>query len=258
MLDWDRLIPLPEAALPTPGEASGTGVSHPGSSGSNLVAVKDADDFPPSGEGPEVSHLSHLKSLVSHFEWDASNPVTARLADDFTGPVPLVPLKKHKRGKRDGEKQEKREDSAAGSAVCRQDFCAGFSGRNDVHPAAVLLVLAWSRYRQITREERAELLIDLANRAPAEQVRHWHDVCRQEGLRPWQLLYLPASLTGADCTRCRHLLTRQEALGTDRVRYHWACDLGYLILETGRGTERIWVAPQECQSFERWYPSDWR
>jgi hypothetical protein len=57
---------------------------------------------------------------------------------------------------------------------------------------------------------------------------------------------------------CAHLVTRHEAIGNGRQQYHNACGLGYLILETGRGTERIWIAPPECKSHERWYPSDWR
>jgi hypothetical protein len=126
------------------------------------------------------------------------------------------------------------------------------------HPAAVLLVMAWSRFKQIPHEERAGLLLDLEIMEPSEQVRYWHKVCMQDGLKPWHVLCLPAPLSGSDCTRCRRLVTRHEAIGKDRAQFHWACELGYLILEHGRGTERIWIAPPECKSFERWYPSDWR
>ncbi|MFT3961852.1 hypothetical protein [Propionivibrio sp.] len=118
--------------------------------------------------------------------------------------------------------------------------------------------MAWARSRQLPKNERAALLLGLETMAPAEQVRHWHRVCLQDGLKPWQILCLPAPMSGKDCTMCQHLTTRHESIGKGRVQYQWACGLGYLILETGRGTERIWIAPPECKSFERWYPSDWR
>lgn len=102
------------------------------------------------------------------------------------------------------------------------------------------------------------MLLDLENLPPADQVKHWHGVCVGQGLKPWHVLCLPAPAWGDDCTRCKHLTTREEAIGEDRRRCHWACNLGYLILEYGRGTERVHLAPPECERFERWYPSEFR
>lgn len=162
------------------------------------------------------------------------------------------------------EEQEKQIDAEkiAWAAVLPQDFRAEpaeeGSARHPAHPAAVLLVLAWSCSKQASVDERAATLLDLEGMPPADQVKYWHRVCFLDGLKPWQVLYLPAPQWGDDCSMCKHLTTRHEAIGTDRRRYHWACQHGYLILEHGRGTERVFVAPPECQSFERWYPSEWR
>jgi len=126
------------------------------------------------------------------------------------------------------------------------------------HPAAVLLVLAWCRLKATSPSERCALLLDLESLPPADQVRYWHAACVLAGLKPWQVLYLPAPTWGDDCTRCKHLTTREEAIGEARRRCHWACARGYLVLEHGRGSERVLVSPPECASFERWYPGPWR
>lgn len=222
MLDWDNLISPPA-------------------------------DRNPSATGTQCPTCPTENRPLSHPEWDRSNTVTERDSDEFLASVPLVPLNKQGRGK-EWEK-------AGGAAAQPQDLRADTEeyqvGIHPVHPAAVLLVLAWSRLKQIPGDERAGLLLNLEAMPPADQVRYWHKVCMQDGLKPWQVLCLPATLSGADCTLCRRLVTRHEAIGKGRAQYHWACELGYLILEHGRGTERIWISPPECKSFERWYPSDW-
>ena len=210
------------------------------------------------GDGTKCPTVSQPKRQVSHPRWDSLNSVTAKLTAEFYPSVPLVPLKKQGRGKQEG----KNENETGGAAVEPQGFCAEI-GKDQVtthpaHPAAILLLMAWSRFRQIPSIERADLLLALETMAPADQVRRWHDACVDAGLKPWHVLCLPAPMSGKDCTRCRHLTTRHEAIGKERVQFHWACGLGYLILEHGRGTERLWIAPPECKCFERWYPSEQR
>lgn len=172
----------------------------------------------------------------------------------FLASVPVVPVKKQWEGKEPEE--------IAGAGVAPQPFRAevGEKGNTlyEANPAAILLLMAWIKAKQASKQERAAMLLDLETLPPAEQVRHWHMACVQEGLKPWQVLCLPAPLSGDDCTWCKHLTTKEEAIGEDRRRYHWACSLGYLLLEHGLGTERVLVAPPECESFERWYPSEFR
>lgn len=172
----------------------------------------------------------------------------------FLASVPVVPVNNQRTGKGPEE--------IAGAGVAPQSFRAEVSEKGNslyqANPAAVLLLMAWSRAKQASREERAAMLLDLENLPPADQVKHWHGVCVGQGLKPWHVLCLPAPAWGDDCTRCKHLTTREEAIGEDRRRCHWACNLGYLILEYGRGTERVHLAPPECERFERWYPSEFR
>lgn len=179
----------------------------------------------------------------------------------------LLPASEQPGGEVRGRSEERQEkvvgpEKIAGAAVLPQEIRAETAAEvgacYPAHPAAVLLVLAWSRSKQVDTDERAALLLDLERMPPADQVRRWHGACVLDGLKPWQVLYLPAPQWGDDCTRCKHITTRHEAIGNDRRRYHWACQHGYLILEHGRGTERVFVAPPECQTFERWYPSEWR
>jgi len=203
---------------------------------------------------PEVSHPVPVESASVPPQVGQAKANNGKASSGFFASVPVVPLKKQGKG---NEQEE-----IAGAAAMPQTFRAEVREKGidsyQAYPAAVLLVLAWSQHKQITKDERAGLLLDLENLPPADQVKHWHGVCVRDGLKPWQVLCMPAPMSGDDCTMCKHLTTRHEALGDDRQRYHWACSLGYLILEHGRGTERIWIAPTECKSWERWYPAEWR
>jgi len=144
-----------------------------------------------------------------------------------------------------GEGQK--ENGAPGGGADRNEFA--------LHPAAVVLALAYCRKVNADREERSLVLLHLSTMSPGDQVKHWHGCCVEVGLKPWEVLMLPAPISGQDCTMCKHLTTRQMAGDSGRRQFHWACSHGHLILETGRGTERIWMAPPECSSWERWVPS---
>ncbi len=138
-------------------------------------------------------------------------------------------------------------DRAPGEGAARNDFA--------LHPAAVILVLAYFRKVKAHNDERVSAMFHLQTMPPGEQVKHWHSACLDVGVKPWEVLMIPAPSSGLDCTMCKHLTTRQIVSDGGRRQFHWSCGLGYLILETGRATERIWIAPPECHSFDRWKPS---
>ncbi len=244
MLDWDMLMPA----------GAGQKISHSGeTTGRTDDLPDDSRDVPERRNWDKVSQCVPLKTGSVPPPVGQAKASNGKVFRGFFSSVPVVPPKKQGRGKEEGK-------NSGGAAAEPHDFRA--ENQEDflhsIHPAAVLLVLAWSRHKQITREERACLLLDLETMQPGEQVRYWNQVCMQDGLKSWQILYLPATTSGQDCTLCRNLITRHDTIGHERQQYHWACRQGYLILEHGRGTERIWIAPPECHSFERWYPSDWR
>nr|MBL8411658.1 hypothetical protein [Dechloromonas sp.] len=144
--------------------------------------------------------------------------------------------------------EDEQENRAPGGGAAVDDFA--------LHPAAVILALAYCRKVKAANDERVAALLHLQTMPPGQQVQHWHSVCIDAGLKPWEELLIPAPSSGLDCTMCKHLTTRQFSSSGVRRNFWWACGLGYLILETGRGTERIWIAPPECNSFERWRPGD--
>lgn len=125
-----------------------------------------------------------------------------------------------------------------------------------LHPVAVILVLAYCKKVKADNEERVSALLNLGTMKPGDQVKCWHLSCLEVGIKPWEVLTLPAPSSGLDCTMCKHLTTQHFAPAPDQRRqFHWACGLGFLILETGRATERIWIAPPECNNYQRWVPS---
>lgn len=253
MLDWDALIPADVVAVAdavpglTHAENERVPLHHWDSTFSDSMGQVRGESVPP---------VPVEKASVPPRLGQAA-PSNGEACSDFLASVPVVPVKKQGTGN-EAEK-------IAGAAAVPQAFRAKVREKGNssnqgfpAHPAAVLLLMAWSKSKQASPDERAQLLLDLEGMAPADQVRHWHGVCLEAGLKPWLVLCLPAPQSGDDCTRCKHLTTQEAAIGEERRRFHWACQLGYLILEHGRGTERIFVAPPECRSFERWYPSEWR
>ena len=139
---------------------------------------------------------------------------------------------------------------APGGGAARESFA--------LHPASVMLALAYCKKLKSSDDERVSALLHLTTMQPGEQVKYWHSLCVEAGVKPWEVLMIRAPASGFDCTMCKHLTTRQITCYGERRRFDWACGLGYLILETGRGSERIWIAPPECQSYERWYPTNQR
>ena len=136
----------------------------------------------------------------------------------------------------------------------------GKSVSHPLHPAAVCLVVAaCEKAWKTTPEEIGKQVLSLHHMTPTEQVRHGHAACLAKGVAPWRVLAFESPGEGKDCGMCTHLHSILDHVdGDKRRRYRWACKLGYLILEYGRATERIMLAPPECGSWERHYPGPGR
>ena len=159
--------------------------------------------------------------------------------------VPLVPAKNDREGLSDIS------NTAPGGGGASDSICAA----NSVNMAAALLCIAWCKRNAKGKQEALELLIELGTMQQVDQVRHWHNECLAEGIKPWHVLYQESGYKGEDCGMCKHLESLNDTVQGTRRRYFWKCSLGYPILEYGRYTERILLAPPECSSWDRWYPS---
>lgn len=218
MLDWDALMPADDAASRT--VEAGTGAVVPG----------------------KTANVPHAMGRL-----EASN---GKASSDILGAVPNVPSKNVEEGI---------EAAPAGERGEGKHLRARREDRpihpHQVSPSAVLLCLAWCNRKRTPDARRWLALARLDRRPPGEQVRVWSRLCRRIGLKPWQVLAQPTAGEGKDCTFCRHFVQVVDRIpGRDRREFHWSCGLGYLILELGRATERILIAPPECESWERFYP----
>ncbi len=272
MLNWDALIPqgglhdakqvghwdTTENTPETPAKSTAS-EPHPGQ-----VLHENAGVLPnvcasvppcPSGKG-QVSHLEQCYNSLNINDNTASVPV-----------VPVVPPLLQ------GGKFLEGANSAHGGGAGEGLFApekekSRFLSNKHIHentydyplnPAAVCLVVAACEKTRKTPEEIGRHVLSLHHLKPAEQVRHWHMNCEAVGVVPWQVLTMTSPIEGKDCGMCAHLHSMMEYVeGEDRRRFRWACKLGYLILEYGRATERIMLAPPECESWERHYPGPWR
>ena len=243
MLDLERLF----AASPAPATVTGGPATAPADSD----ALKTAESLESWGIEPDsqqpaggkVGHTGHSGNTTVSGQVCPRKPLQHKAFDGLGTVVTLVTV-----DFQGGEGQKG--DRAPGGGAAIERFA--------LHPSAVILALAYCRKVKADNDETVSILLHLETMVPGEQVRRWHGSCLEVGVKPWEVLTLPAPLSGGDCTRCKHLITRQMASDGGRRQFHWACGLGFLILETGRGTERIWIAPPECQSWGRWYPSDQR
>lgn len=66
--------------------------------------------------------------------------------------------------------------------------------------------------------------------------------------------YQESSGDGWDCQFCKHLVSRWEYAENSRRRFRWRCDVGHAVMEYGRDSERILLAPESCHEWERFVP----
>ncbi len=267
MLNWDSLIPTnppPDAAEVGQPE---TPAGHQENATSGHVQTSSPDTQAGHDLQEKAANLLNYcanvpvcpseKRPVSHLdESDKSMNIkekTARVPD-----VPDVPVILQ------GGRCSDLENSAHGGGAEVGNLASeneGSSVSYPLNPAAVCLVVAACKRspRNLTPEDMGRHILSLHRLSPAEQVRHWHGVCLKQGLAPWRVLSFDSPGEGKDCGMCVHLDSILDHVeGDERRCYRWACKLGYLILEYGRATERIMLAPPECESYERFYPGAWR
>lgn len=222
-----------------------------------LIPERQAGTSETVGKAPENGagwEQFPAKAVVcSHFEGGCNSNTINNLGDLF----PLFPLFPRPETRPGFEGKEKA-PGVAGRPDQIRARNEGDQSRFPLHPAGVVLCLAWCDAVGADPEERAAALEAMTTTPPGEQVKRWHGACVAKGLKPWELIYMRAPREGTECGACKHLTSREYRHPDERRRFHWACALGYLLHEYGSGSERIWIAPPECSSWERWYPTDQR
>ncbi len=272
MLNWDALIPAstqqgfenaghrdtaktaPEKLENTPESGTHTGHDIQG----NAEDLPNKCAFVPAcpGENGYLSRLPvHAKSL-SNNDNIAFVPVVPVVPAVLQGVSSSIPENGARGG---GGGREKKAPENAISRFLSETHIHGYSYDYPLNPAAVCLVVAACEQARKSPEEIGQHVHSLHRLAPAEQVRHWHANCQAVGVEPWRVLTMASPGEGKDCGMCAHLdSVLHQSEGDGRRCFRWACKLGYLILEYGRATERIMLAPPECDKWERHYPGPWR
>ena len=267
MLNWDTLIP--PSTPPESGEAGHTEdhagqpeIPAPGRTQATAPDTQAGQDW--QGKQPELHEKAAFVPACP-----GNKPPLSRLGahdkplnniDNVTS-VPVVPVVP---AVFQGGSCSTPENGAHGGGAAEKNFAPENEGPSvsyPLNPAAVCLVVAACErsLRGLMPEDMSKHILSLHRLPPAEQVRHWHGVCLKQGLLPWRVLSFESPGEGKDCGMCVHLDSILDYVeGDDRRRWHWACKLGYLILEYGRATERIMLAPPECHSYERFYPGKQR
>ncbi len=228
MLDWDTLTPeirdTSNQVLPSEPGHSGTGLTH--EPGQSVPACP--------GTVPAKTHFPGQARSSNSAASGASVPV-----------VPAVPAQNQ-------GKEQKPHEKGAGGGVAANEFAPEKHPRN---PVAVLLAIAYCEHVGAGTDDMVTAIESLRTMPPGEQARMWWNACLGQGLKPWRLICLPTPGEGMECMGCSHIDLISDRVPGSRGRFHWGCKLGYMIHEVGRYTERILIAPEECQSWERWQPA---
>jgi len=61
---------------------------------------------------------------------------------------------------------------------------------------------------------------------------------------------------GHECGSCHNLsMVNHAPAEAHRRLFHWVCQAAHKPLAVGYGSERVLIAPPECQDWERWQPA---
>lgn len=263
-MDWNALIDQAEPpALGTPAApVSGTPEGGGDTANGGMVGTAPADgngedsrSFPSSNSDlfPPVPTKTEVCSHLADTEKTFHNNALCNLFPLF----PVFPLKNSGREVQTGETDT---PGAAGRPENPRARNGGVRGtaraiRYPLHPQATTLTIAWARAAEATLPELVAFLAGLTKDPMPDQLRVVGDLCRERGLVPWKLLTYPSPGEGAECMGCKHMTSANGYLDGSRRYFRWACGKGYQIMEYARESERVAIAPPECESWDRWYPS---
>lgn len=152
-------------------------------------------------------------------------------------------------------------DQAAGAAGARASTSRSRIRRTaaPLDPAACVWLIRWAEHCEEQSEpcDLAKLYARLRTLPTTEQRDRLRKRLTEAGLNPWRQLALPLPPDGKDCQLCRHNGSHVGRLDDgDRRRFWWACAKGYQMLVYYRASERIPLAPPECDSWEHWRSHD--
>lgn len=150
--------------------------------------------------------------------------------------------------KKQTEGIEEENETCAGG-VSTDNFCD--SQTHPVSPVAVCLLLACCADLKADKQEVTEALLMLKFSTPAEQVRAWAMLCKENDIDPDQVqqVALPSMGEGVACRGCNHLAMDWVRQVAGRRVFRCVCDKQHALLELGFAGERVLIAPPECNDY---------
>ena len=196
---------------------------------------KNGENFPKSGEIPHCL-----------------TPDSAKVGNDKpsngAGCKADSPLSPHSPLKNRGDGLEVKNETRAGG-VASDKFSA--EKPHPFSPVAVCLLLECCNALKAGEQEIIEALLMLKYSTPAEQVRAWAMLCKENDIDPNQVqqLSIPSLGEGAACQGCSHLAMDWVRQRTARRVFRFVCEKQHALLELGFAGERVLIAPPECSDY---------
>jgi hypothetical protein len=192
-------------------------------------------------KSPASGELPHCFTSVSGTvgKEEPSNGAGCKATSPLSPPSPL---------KKQGAGLEVENEARTGGGASDK-----FSAENThpVSPVAVCLLLECCGYLKASKQEITEALLMLKFSTPAEQVRAWAGLCKENDIDSDQVqqLAMPSLGQGVACRGCSHLAMDWVRQVAGRRVFRWVCGKQHALLELGFAGERVMIPPPECNDY---------